>query len=307
MKLGIKIAPGNDWKSNIESTRPQMVEIWYNANRPDDYDGIFAYLRNIPIDVGLHFWGALPDHILATIAYPDPDINNASLALIRATIDVAANNHINYVNMHNDMRVLLTIDPDFVNVSIASKPADSEVCTQLFLSHMTALKKYADDSGVILTTETVPLRETTNWLSARSTAQVINTHQLPMDIPIELSRRGFAIANDFCHTACNFISDDRDAVRNYLFSTTKTLAPATRLIHMGFVIPPYNGTDFHDSLDNAIFDTTDAIPNSTEMVELLKNFIHRDDIWILVEPRGDHIKNYFLARGILKKAEVLTK
>jgi len=118
---------------------------------------------------------------------------------------------------------------------------------------------------------------------------------------------GFAIANDFCHTACTMISDNRDAIWRYLYTMTQTLALATRLIHLGFVVPPYNGVDNHDSLDNPILNTDAAIPNKTEMIELLQLYRNRDYMWILVEPKTDHVNNYFLARGILKNAGVLTK
>jgi hypothetical protein len=68
---------------------------------------------------------------------------------------------------------------------------------------------------------------------------------------------------------------------------------------LGYVIPPYNGVDFHDSLDNPLLDTDDAIPNKKEMVKLLKIFENREDVWILVEPKEDHVKNYLLAGKIL--------
>jgi hypothetical protein len=307
MKLGIKIAPDSDWKQDIESAHPAMVEVWYNASKPADYDDMFAYLTTKRLDVGLHYWGALSNGLLTNIAYPDPKITEPSLALIRATIDIAAKNHCRYVNMHNEMRVLMNIDADYIHASIASIPADLILSTQTFLEHMRMLKTYADDRRVVLTVETVPLRDTTDWNAARGSAQIIDPYHLPMDVSLELGRRGFALANDFAHTACNMISDDRGAVWQYLYNISKTLAPATRLIHLGFIIPPYNGIDNHDTLANPIFDTPAAIPNKKEMIELLKLFPNRDDVWILVEPKADHVKNYFLARGILENASVLTK
>jgi hypothetical protein len=307
MKLGIKMAPDNTWKANIDATHPAMVEVWFNASKPANYDDMFAYLKTQNLDVGLHYWGALPNGLLTNICYPDPVVTEPSLALIRATIDVAAKHHFQYVNMHNDMRVLMNIDTDFINVSIASKPADLTTSTQQFLENITALKTYADDRGVMLTVETAPIRQNTYWNSDRMSAQIINPYQLPMDVSFELARRGFAIANDFGHTASNIISEDPNAVWQFLYDTTKTLASSTRLIHFAFIVRPYNGVDFHDSLENPVLDSAAAIPNKKHMPELLQLFKNRDDIWILVEPKTDHVKNYFLARGILEKEGVLTK
>lgn len=307
MKLGIKVAPGNAWKSDIESVRPSMIEIWYNAGRPDDYDAIFSYLTDKPIDVGLHYWGALPNNILTNIAYPDPAINEPSMALMKATIDVAANHHCVYVNVHPDLYSLLQVDFETQNIRIASEPADLTVAKDNFIKNFTTIRDYATAKSVLLTVETVPMRDTPSWNPNRDRTQVIDIHQMPMDVIVDLSARGVAIANDLCHTACNLITNDRAAIKRFLFDTTKTLASHTRLIHLGYVVPPYNGVDFHDSLDNPVFNTMDAIPNKSEMIELLKIFSNRDDVYILVEPKTDHIKNYNLARELLEKAGVLTK
>jgi hypothetical protein len=307
MKLGIKASLDRDSAAEITAAHPSMAEIWFNATKTDDYSDLFAFIKRQPMDVGLHYWGALPNGLLTNIAYPDKEIVKQSLALIYATIDVAARNRFSYVNIHTDMRVLLNVNFDTMKVSVASEPANLAVCTRTFLENVTAIKKYADDRGIVLTIETIPQRDTTNWSVNRPRTEVIDLYQLPIDVQLELGRRGFAIANDFGHTACNMISDDRNRVWRFLYDTTKVLAPATRLIHLGFAIPPYNGLDFHDSLNNPVLDTADAIPNKKQMIELLKLFQHRDDVWILVEPKDDHVKNYFLAREILENAGVLTK
>jgi sugar phosphate isomerase/epimerase len=309
MKLGIKIAPGNAWKRDIESAHPQMVEIWYNASHPDDYNGIFAYLRDKPIDVGLHFWGTLPNNILANTSYPDLSISVPSIALMYATIDVAATHTCAYVNIHPDLYSLLHVNFDSMDVSVTSEQADPDIMRKTFLRNILTLTDYAKTRGVVLTVETVPMRDTPSWSwkIERNRTDVIDIHQMSVDVLIDLAAHEVAIANDFGHTAGNLISDDRNAIWQFLYGTTKTLAPSTRLIHCGFIIPPYNGVDYHGSLDNPVFATDDAIPNSTEMVELLKIFRSRDDMWMLVEPKNDHVKNYLLARGILENAGVLTK
>lgn len=302
MKLGIKVAPGNAWKRNVIASRPQMVEIWYNAGKPDDYDEMFAYVSARDIDMGLHYWGALPNNILTNISYPDPSVTKPSLELMYATIDVAAAHKCVYVNVHPDLYSLLRVNFDTMDIRVASKPANPNTAKKLFTKHITDLSGYAKSRGVILTVETVPVRDTPTWNPSRDRTRVIDIHQMPIDVLIDLARRGVAIANDIGHIACNLISNNRVAIWRFLYTMTRVLSPSTRLIHLGFIVPPYNGVDFHDSLDNPVLNSDDAIPNKTEMIELLKIFSGRDDVWILVEPRVDHVKNYLLAKDILAAA-----
>ena len=62
------------------------------------------------------------------------------------------------------------------------------------------------------------------------------------------------------------------------------------------------GKRYKLKLDNPIIETSAAIPNKNEMIELLKLFKNRQDVWILVEPKDDHIKNFRLAQKLLDQA-----
>lgn len=163
MKLGIKLAPGNAWKRNVEASRPQMVEIWYNAGKPADYDEMFAFLSTRNLDIGLHYWGALPNHVLTNISYPDPEVAKPSLGLMYATIDVAAAHKCVYVNVHPDLYSVLYVNFDTMDIRIASEPANPNTMNNVFIKHITALNRYAKSKGVVLTIETVPMRDTPNW------------------------------------------------------------------------------------------------------------------------------------------------
>ena len=66
----------------------------------------------------------------------------------------------------------------------------------------------------------------------------------------------------------------------------------TKLLHIGFIIPPYNGTDYHSCLYYDEFKTETAVPNYNETKQLLKMFINRDDVGVLVEPEKDHVGNF---------------
>lgn len=301
MKLGIKTGPDNPYKQDIESTHPAMVELWYNASKPDDYTELFSYLKTQHLDIGLHFWGIVPGNKLTNLSYPDPVISKLSYTLVKQTIDVAARHGCAYVNIHPDLLILLQVDFDSMAIKQVSDPTDEPEAIRVFIQRVSELHEYAQTLGVKLTVETVPMRDAPTWNPDRDRTRVINIHQMPIQLHHDLARRSLYIANDFCHTACNMRSDDPQAVSEFLFSETKLLAPHTKLIHLGYVIPPFNGVDFHDSLDHPQFNT-DAVPNKKQTIELLKLFKNRDDVWILVEPKSDHVKNFFLAQELIKIA-----
>jgi hypothetical protein len=165
---------------------------------------------------------------------------------------------------------------------------------------MRQLTLYAKQKNVLLTVETTPIR-----LPIGSVHDTGNRRQVQdvaeysyCDLP--LSMLNFALANDFGHTAANYISEDPKPVWDFLFQKTIAYAPKTRLLHLGYIVPPYNGSDFHDQLDNPLFDSVQAIPNKNQIMELMKLFKNRDDVYALAEPNGQHPKNYFLAKKLLE-------
>lgn len=303
MKLGIKVGPKNDWKKDIEATHPAMVEVWFDVSRASEYGKMFAYLKTQPLDVGLHFWGALADGTMATITYPDERVTEQSMALIRRTIDIAAENHCVYVNIHTGSYALYTVDFKNLDYAVTTKPADMDRCMNQFIKNYATLDAYAKSKNVVLTIETVSrLVQKTDWYNAESRSEPFEIYQIPIEANIQAAKCGFSIANDFAHTATQMKSGDPAVIWEFLKEFTHTYAAQTRLIHLGFLIPPFNGTDHHGMLDNPILESISALPNKKQMIELLQEFKHRDDVWILVEPKENHVKNYFLAKEILETA-----
>ena len=152
------------------------------------------------------------------------------------------------------------------------------------------------------TVETVPQREMNNWYDPASRNHPFNTYELPAPVLLDAASRGIWIANDFCHTAAHIISDAPEPVWAYVKDITTQLAPSTRLIHAGFVVPPYNGTDFHSTFTHPLFETSAAVPNTLQTIELLKLFDNRDDVYLLAEPARDHVENYFFLQKLLAEA-----
>jgi len=206
------------------------------------------------------------------------------------------------VNIHPGSRAIVKLDLDTMDYPYVSEPIPILQAQEIYLEHVTKLHQYAKDHGIVLTVETVSRLVTkTDWYNPASRLKPFDIYQLPVSSVQAAAAAGIAVANDFVHTATDPVSDNPQDIWKFLYDTTQTLAAATRLIHLGFLVPPYNGTDFHDHLDNPLFQTNQAIPNKHQMIELLKLFGNRDDVWILVEPNGRHVENYFLAQKILEE------
>lgn len=206
------------------------------------------------------------------------------------------------MNIHPGSRAIVTIDLERMDYPYVSEPIALPQAQTIFLEELTKINEYANDHSVVLTVETVSrLVAKTDWYNPESRLKPLDTYQLPVASIQAAGDHGIALANDFVHTATNTISYDPQDIWKFLYKTTQNLARATRLIHLGFLVPPYNGTDNHDSLDNPILDTDHALPNKQQMIELLKLFQNRDDVWVLVEPNGRHVENYFFAQKILEE------
>lgn len=303
MKLGIKVGLKNDSFADLDETLAPACEVWYNASQASDYTGFLEKLSQRGIDVGLHYWGTLPDGTMTNLAYPDAALNQASLTLMMQTLETAARLGCVYVNIHPGSYATMTVDFETYDYPYISAPCDVQKAQENFLSHAIPLHERAKQLGIVLTVETVArLSPKTHWYDPSGRLNTINLYDMPIRTIFAARDTGISIANDFVHTATQIDSSDRTAIWNHVKQTTINLSRSTRLIHIGLYVPPYNGSDNHDMLNNPLFETDQAIPNKKETVELLKLFKNRDDVWVITEPRQDHVKNYFLAKNILDQA-----
>lgn len=303
MTLGIKVGPQRQSFLDLEGTNAPFAEVWFNISRADEYAELFDELKRRNMQVGLHFWGVLDGGISPGFGYPDRGMLEGSARLVKKTIDIAAHHSFQYVNIHPGSRTIINIDLDRMDYPYISDPVPLPAAQDLFLKEVMKLHQYATDRNVVLTVETVSrCLQKTDWYNPESRLLPINPYQLPVASIRAAARAGIAVANDFVHTATDPVSDNPKQIWEFLYQTTRSLAAATRLIHLGFLVPPYNGTDFHDHLDNPMFATGDAMPNRHQTIELLKLFKNRGDVRILTEPNGRHAENYFLAQKILAEA-----
>jgi len=303
MKLGIKVGPQKQSILDLEETNAPFAEVWFRIDKKEEYNEIFAVLKKKQVDTGLHFWGLTHDGIVPTLAHEDPSLTQESINLMKQTIDIASENDFSYVNIHPGFRIRVGCE----YTQLIFSPLDTHIvpleqAKKHFLDSMDQLTAYAKSKNVVLTVETTPIRLQTGSLHDTFNRQSVRDFSEFSYIDLPTDMLHFALANDFGHTAANCISENPVPVWELLLKKTIAYAPKTRLLHLGYIVPPYNGTDFHDHLDNPVFETPAAIPNKNHMIELLKLFKNRDDVWALVEPNGQHPKNYFLAQKLLAEA-----
>lgn len=303
MKLGLKVNADDEARERLDGANPPFVEVWFNVNDATRYDGLFDELTSRRIEIGLHFWGLCDDNTAPNLAYPDTRIIRQTKALMQQTIDVAAARSCVYVNIHPGASALSRVNYQQERFDLVTQQIDTAQSIGLFLENASEIRRYAESQGVIFTVETVPVMITDGWYDAAARLTPKTIYELPDSAIIQAAQTGFFVANDFCHTAANVVSPSPQDVFDHLKTVTESLAPQTRLIHLGFVMPPYNGTDNHDMLDNPVFETAAAVPNAKQTVELLTLFRNRDDVYVLVEPKLDHVNNYRLARELVKTAE----
>lgn len=300
MTLGIKVGPQKQSFNDLELTQAPFCEVWYNICKKDDYTDLFEIVKRRNMEVGLHFWGHLDDQTWTNIAYPDSRVISESMALMKETIDIAATHHFQYVNIHPSNYALSKIDFEKQSFELLTPPAPDSVCEQTFFEHLTALNTHAHNRGVVLLIETVPHLDTNGWRGTSPRLRPINLYAPDNSLIVKASTMGFTIANDFGHTSCTVQSDNRSIIWQHLNRMTHQLFNQTRLLHLAYIIPPYNGTDYHSHLDADQFDSELAVPNKQELIQLLHLFKDRSDVWALVEPDGRHVENYFYAKKLLE-------
>lgn len=293
MKLGIKCGLKSDWKTDIETSRPEFVEIWFHSGKIDKYSELFAFLARNKLPSGLHYWGALPDGTMTNLGYPDNNILSYSRQAIKNTLDTAAKNGCVYVNLHPNGDRLVNVDFDREMFSSMSQPVPLKQALTIFAESLQILSEYAKSKGILLTLESCPAKALGHpWHGTEGREHPIEIGEFSVPQIEHLFRLpNVFFANDFGHTASGTVSDDRQDLVESLFDIARRLKVKTKLLHVSYIIPPYNGTDYHGCLYYDEINLPAAVPNRNELVELLQ--LYKDqDVYALVEPEKDHPRNF---------------
>ncbi len=301
-----------DWKKKLERAKPPFVEVYFRVDKANEYVDMFAYLKFHQIKFGLHFWGVLKSGIEPNFLSRHKWIQNQSVMLMQTAIKAGASNNCVYVNVHPGALRERIIDLDKSEFKIANLPeTEIETARKNLLENAMRLKKIAEKYGMALIYETLPTNSPIKWLAPRCEENVLAARQCPIEFYEDLAGAGCFIANDFGHTTGSINmevekyknlsrEEKRDIVKDYLFDWTKKLAPATKLIHCNLTLPPFDGVDTHSGILAEDF-AKGTLPTKNELIELLKIFKNREDVFILNEPEDRHVENYMELCKILAK------
>lgn len=301
MKLGIKVGLKGDSVADLEITKPDFCEVWFHSGKISEYDELFTHIKRLRVGCGLHFWGALADNTLANLCYPDQSVLKTSRDLIKKTIDAAAKNGCWYVNIHPGGARLSRVDFEGQNY-IPYGPNTTFEQSRLLLAEMThELAAYAQSRNIPLYIESVPTVGIGHpWYGIEGRLKPVEMLELPLkyyDLALKISNVYFT--NDLGHTTANLAGKSRTEMKAFIFKTTTELVNQTKLLHVGYIIPPYNGTDYHGCLYYDEFKTNAAIPNYEEIKMLLSLFKNRPFVGALVEPEVDHPHNFQILKRLV--------
>lgn len=297
MKAGIKIGL-RDYKRRIPETQASICEVYFRIDHKDKYKQLFSMCSTKGIESGLHFWGLITGGYLYNLAYPDEKIQQESLSLIKETIDIASENKCRYVNVHPGNYMLAKIDLDKSRYSGFEKEVSKTEGNNVLFENINILSQYAKKRNVLFLVETVPQRDSLNWYEEQSRLNPVDIKYVSVETVIQIARQGYFITNDFGHTACAVISNDRSYIYQQLYKNSKILASQTKLIHPNTTRPPFNGIDTHNGLLDHDF-SQNVIPDKQQLIELLKIFKNREDVWLIPEPIQNHEQNYLILQKMI--------
>lgn len=300
MILGFKTGPQNfaEGQKIVTDLGASMCEVWFNVNKHEEYKEMFAWLTKHDVAIGLHHWGVVDGNIKTNLSTQDSHIREETIRQIKQTIDIGADIGCVYVNIHPGAERIETIDFTNWEQSLTSHPITrSNTARDILLTAVEELHQYAYNKNVLLTIETVPAIEKTSDVERESTFDSGTTPLATMEL---IAKKGMWIANDISHSASKFLIDKPDTAVawKHLLDFSTTVAPQTRLLHINTITPPYNGTDSHDGITDEDF-AQETFPTKEGLQDFLKLFKDRDEVFVVNEPKANHMGNYKALRALV--------
>ncbi len=294
MKIGVKFGPDN-WKNVLANTQPECAEVWFRLDWWPGYRRVFEELRHRSIPFGLHYWHVLKGGIEPNLAYEPERIAEQTEKTMKETVDIAQEIGATYVNIHPGSYSLreLNLDEQYMR-TLFDKSITFEEGNKTLEKRATRLHEYATSKDILFLLETLPTNELSHWRDKTGRENVQSGNSIALGVLERLGALGLYITNDFGHTIANWTSLPAEDLYSNLLDTTRKLAPYTKLIHLNTVRPPFNGTDSHNGVLDEDFELG-VVPNREQIVELLRIFKDRDDIWIIPEPDAEKMVENFKA------------
>lgn len=292
MNPGIKVGP-TDGIEILQKSKAEYCEIYHRLDWQDKYLPLFKYLNKNNINFGLHFWAMADGKYFPNLLSTNKNIAQETYQLIKKTIDIAAKFNAYYVNFHPESYcdALLDLDNNIIKVIENEKP-DKQKQFKNFIKILKKINQYAKKKQVVPFVETVPLfmpNDPKNVQKGRLNPQ--KAYGLETERFIQLSKMGFPICLDFGHTIGQLITEDKEKLFNYLYTSAEKLKPAIGLIHVTTNKPPFNGTDSHNGILPKDFQQG-VVPSKKQLIKLLSLF-KDTNVWLIPEPqKQDMLSNY---------------
>lgn len=301
MKYGVKIGPEN-WQEALAQTGAEYCELWFRVDQEERFGQIFKHLQSHNLKFGLHFWAVLSGGYEPNLAFEPNGVADQTQELIARNIDIAKRVGAHYVNVHPGSLLLHKLDLDRKEIIVLPGREISESgAWESLLRRSRELEDYAKEKDVLFLMETLPKNEPTHFRDATGRLEPQEAGNIAPELVVKLAKAGILVTNDFGHTPMGWEGEDRDFLFAKLLSITKELAPQTRLIHLNTVVPPFNGTDSHNGILEKDF-ASGAFPNREQIIELLRIFKDRDDVWVIPEAEvPDMTDNYFAIEKLFRE------
>lgn len=309
MIVGFKTGPRN-WPAAqklVLEEKPAMCELWFNVGAASDYEPMIAWLLERRVVIGLHHWGICAGNIKTNLATQDEAVWQETVRQIKTTIDIGQRIGCVYVNMHPGALYLESIDFATQQQRLLPDRATSpEVGWRRLQEAATQLHAYALQKGVVLTVETLPGAENQHYEARQQRYQPFNT---PLPVMEQLVAAGSYLANDITHTIGSVTDRTEtestatpDSLFTQVMAFSRKTQPATRLLHVNTIMPPFDGTDSHDGLLDSDWQAG-CFPSRAQLIEWLRLFAGRADVYAVPEPRVDMQANYQALRQLVAEVE----
>jgi sugar phosphate isomerase/epimerase len=301
VRLGIKVGPQN-WREKLAgSLHVEHAEVYFDLARLEAYAPLFAWLKEQGMEAGLHASSTLADGLRPNLGSADAGVRAASAALLRRTIEVAAEAGTAYVVVHPGSCRDWGIRDG--RTYVRGEAATPEGRDAAIGEALLALDAYAAERGVALLAENMPGRDFAAYEPV-DRVHAIDVGFVPYRLLAKLGARGVALCVDVGHLYAEMSARapgiDPTA---QVVAATRELTPYARLVHLSTVVPPWNGTDSHNGFLAADY-ALGAIPTREQLLAWLALF-EDDRLCAVPEPDGGagvHVDNLRVLHAWIEEA-----
>jgi sugar phosphate isomerase/epimerase len=301
VRLGIKVGP-QGWREKLAG--PLQVghaEVYFDLARLEAYAPLFAWLKERGMEAGLHASSVLPDGLMPNLGSADGEVRVGSAALLRWTIDVAAEAGMAHVVVHPGSCRDWGIGDG--RTYMRGEEATPEARDRAITDALLRLDSYAGARGVALLAENMPGYDFAAY-DPPDRDPPIDVGFVRYPLLAALGARGMGLCVDVGHLYAEMSAQAPGVDPTpQVMVATRALAPYAQLVHLSTVVPPWNGTDSHNGFLEADY-ALGAIPIRGQLMAWLALF-EGDGLCAVPEPDGGadvHLDNVRVLRAWMEGA-----